>query len=99
MRNTSDKWLAKDDDFPGGVHTFKLTLGSFQGLFIISSLASTCALVVYTTTFLHENEDIISSNDSMYQKMSALIRRFNEIKGESLYEAQVINVNDTHVLS
>ncbi|KAI3820351.1 hypothetical protein L1987_07897 [Smallanthus sonchifolius] len=57
----------------------RLTLASFRGLFFIVGLSSACALVAYVVMFLHENKDILVSNDSTgCQKVIALVRRFIE---------------------
>ncbi|KAL8243242.1 hypothetical protein R6Q59_009500 [Mikania micrantha] len=86
MRNISDKWLGREDDCPDinpGVQTFdELTLASFKGLFFIAGLSTTGALLVYIAMFLYENKDILESNDSIYQKIVALKRKFSEMVEE-----------------
>ncbi|KAL8215610.1 hypothetical protein R6Q57_022447 [Mikania cordata] len=96
MRNISDKWLGREDDCPDinpGVQTFdELTSASFKGPFFIAGLSTTGALVVYIAMFLYENKDILESNDSIYQKIVALKRKFSEMVEEE--QSRVVLVGD-----
>ncbi|CAI9095605.1 OLC1v1031595C2 [Oldenlandia corymbosa var. corymbosa] len=65
-----------------------LSLDSFRGLFLIAGLSSGLALAIYFLIFLHENKEILSSDDySVIQKFFHLARTFNEDRTESKAES------------
>ena len=84
----------------------KLTLASFKGLFFIAGLSSTYALVVFIFTFLYENKNILMSESSMHEKLTAIIRNFDEDKNkkpavletmdDSHVQVEVVNDNQAH---
>nr|XP_043608202.1 glutamate receptor 2.9-like [Erigeron canadensis] len=84
MRNILDKWFGNEAYCPGqngqAQSFYKLKWASFKGLFLIASLSSTYALVVYIAMFLYENKEILASEGSIRQKMNMLKQRFFEEK-------------------
>ncbi|XP_057504685.1 glutamate receptor 2.9-like [Actinidia eriantha] len=57
-----------------------LTLDSFKGLFLVAGISSVSSLVLFVSIFLHENRDILASNASIWQKIKALTKNFDEEK-------------------
>ncbi|PWA42943.1 Extracellular ligand-binding receptor [Artemisia annua] len=70
-------------------------LASFKGLFFIAGLSSTYALVVFIFMFLYENKDILMSESSMHEKLTAIIRNFDEDKNKK--PAVLETMDDSHV--
>ncbi|KAL4565881.1 hypothetical protein LXL04_029987 [Taraxacum kok-saghyz] len=83
MSNISEKWIRDEVDAwkNEDVEPFdKLKLESFKGLFFVAGLSSTCALVVFMFTFLYENKEILVSNCSVHQKLTAIAQSFDSKK-------------------
>ncbi|GJU15560.1 glutamate receptor 2.7-like protein [Tanacetum coccineum] len=111
LTNISNKWIGNGVDCSkqnGELQDFdKLTLASFKGLFYIAGLSSTCALVAFIFMFLHENKDILMSESSMHEKLTAIIRNFDEDKNkkpavldamdDSQVDVEAIDDNQAHV--
>ncbi|GKA08683.1 glutamate receptor 2.8-like protein [Tanacetum coccineum] len=109
--NLSNKWIGNGvhcSEQNGELQDFdKLTLTSFKGLFYIAGLSSTYALVAFIFMFLHENKDILMSESSMHEKLTAIIRNFDEDKNkkpavldamdDSQVDVEAIDDNQAHV--
>ncbi|GJX11574.1 glutamate receptor 2.7-like protein [Tanacetum coccineum] len=57
-----------------------LSLDSFRGLFLIAGLSSTSALIISIFTFLYENREVLLSEASFQEKLSAIAKTFDEEK-------------------
>ncbi|KAF9626536.1 hypothetical protein IFM89_034470 [Coptis chinensis] len=57
-----------------------LTLDSFKGLFMIAGVASAIAFIVFFIIFLYEHRNIITSECSVSQKISAMAVEFDKEK-------------------
>ncbi|GKD76436.1 glutamate receptor 2.8-like protein, partial [Tanacetum coccineum] len=57
-----------------------LSLDSFRGLFLIAGLSSTSALIISIFTFLYENREVLLSEASFQEKLSAIAKSFDEEK-------------------
>ncbi|KAL7594815.1 hypothetical protein Lser_V15G30828 [Lactuca serriola] len=95
MSAISNKWFgdaAHCPDQNADVQTFdKLTVASFKGLFWISGLSSTYALVVSVFKFLYEKKEILISQESFYRKMTSIIQSFDEEKDRKPSETGTIH--------
>ncbi|PWA89371.1 Extracellular ligand-binding receptor [Artemisia annua] len=99
LTNLTNKWIGDGVDCSeqdSELQDFdKLTLASFKGLFFIAGLSSTYALVVFIFMFLYENKDILMSESSMHEKLTAIIRNFDEDKNKK--PAVLETMDDSHV--
>ncbi|XP_052181358.1 glutamate receptor 2.9-like [Diospyros lotus] len=59
-----------------------LTLDSFMGLFLIACVSSLFALIIFFCCFLYENKDILTSNDSIWEKVTKIAKSFDEKKDD-----------------
>lgn len=86
MLNISNQWFGTADscDQQNGakVNSDQLRLDSFKGLFLIAGLSSTLAFLIFFFRFLHQNREILSSQDSFSQKIAAILKTF-DVKDES----------------
>lgn len=99
MANISNKWFGKEDDCPedGKVQPFeKLTLASFTGLFWIAGLSSLFAVIMHIAMFLYKNREILSSEDSMHNKMIRIKTRFFEEENITPLETETETIDDSH---
>ncbi|CAK9152624.1 unnamed protein product, partial [Ilex paraguariensis] len=87
MTRFTQKWLGDKADCPeqdGAVVTSDcLKLQSFMGLFLIAGISSSLALIIFLLIFLHENRDVLASHDSVWQKLVAMAKIFDEEKENS----------------
>ncbi|XP_056176301.1 glutamate receptor 2.7-like isoform X2 [Syzygium oleosum] len=60
-----------------------LPLDSFRGLFIITALASTSALLIFLINFFRENRHILASQQPLKQKVAAIVKTFYEMKEDA----------------
>ncbi|KAJ9543145.1 hypothetical protein OSB04_022852 [Centaurea solstitialis] len=103
MRNISNTWIGDElqssKKSSDQVEPFKkLKLDSFIGLFVIAGLSSTCALVVFLFTFMYENKEVLTSQGSLYQKLAAIIRSFDEDKSHKpSKDSATETVDDSHM--
>ena len=78
------KWFGEEADCPeqGGTRVVSdsLTLDSFKGLFLVAGIPQVSSLSLFLSIFLHENRDILASNASIWQKIKALNKKFDEEK-------------------
>ncbi|XP_052181357.1 glutamate receptor 2.7-like isoform X2 [Diospyros lotus] len=69
-----------------------LTLDSFKGLFLIACVSSLSALIIFFGDFLYKNKDILTSNDSIREKVTKIAKSFDEKKdGPSRKEPTTTN--------
>ncbi|KAI3777937.1 hypothetical protein L1987_47740 [Smallanthus sonchifolius] len=90
LDNISNTWLGREADCSSGgsgSRSGRLSLDSFLGLFLIAGVSSTSALIIYLFIFLYENRDMLLSDASIHQKLSAIARTFHQEKQEELTNA------------
>ncbi|KAI3711929.1 hypothetical protein L1987_70478 [Smallanthus sonchifolius] len=59
-----------------------LGLDSFKGVFLITGLSSTSALLVFFFMFLYQNRVMLVSQDSVSQKLAVITKTFDVFKGD-----------------
>ncbi|XP_059640870.1 glutamate receptor 2.7-like isoform X2 [Cornus florida] len=98
MARLARKWLGDEADCAeqdGTIVTSdSLTLDSFRGLFLIAGVSSSFALIMYFFIFLHENKDILTSNESIWQKLTAIAKIFDEEKENSSDASKKTSTNN-----
>ncbi|XP_058113839.1 glutamate receptor 2.8-like [Magnolia sinica] len=78
------KWFGHQTTCPDQSATMasnSLTFASFRGLFLIASIASTSALVIFSISFLFEHKNVLIANDSnssLWKRLVALAQRFDK---------------------
>ncbi|KAI3814872.1 hypothetical protein L1987_14519 [Smallanthus sonchifolius] len=86
MLNISNQWFGEaascDQQNGAKVKSDQLRLDSFKGLFLIAGLSSTSALLVFFFRFLHQNREILVSQDSITQKLAAIVKTFDGFKDD-----------------
>ncbi|KAD1306628.1 hypothetical protein E3N88_43033 [Mikania micrantha] len=86
MLNISNQWFGDttscDQQNGAKVNSDQLRLDSFKGLFLIAGLSSTSALLVFFFRFLHQNREILVSQDSIGQKLAAIVKTFDVFKDD-----------------
>ncbi|KAI3711928.1 hypothetical protein L1987_70477 [Smallanthus sonchifolius] len=86
MSNISNQWFGEaascDQQNGAKVNSDQLKLDSFTGIFIIAASSSTLALLVFFFRFLHQNREILVSQDSISQKLAAIVKAFDVFKEE-----------------
>ncbi|KAL3721199.1 hypothetical protein ACJRO7_005938 [Eucalyptus globulus] len=75
-----DKCLEEDETT---VASDSLPLDSFKGLFLIAALTSTSALFIFLINFFHENKHILASQETVKQKVAAVVKTFDEKKEDA----------------
>ncbi|KAH0750941.1 hypothetical protein KY290_030173 [Solanum tuberosum] len=60
-----------------------LTLDSFKGLFLIAGVSAGTALLIFFLIFLYQNREILATDDSIWKKLSAIAKVFDEEKDNS----------------
>ncbi|GFZ04379.1 glutamate receptor 2.8 [Actinidia rufa] len=82
MIGVEKKWFGKEADCSEQegtrVVSDSLTLDSFKGLFLISGISSVYSLIIFVFMFLYVNKDILASNASIWQKIMAMAKTFDE---------------------
>lgn len=82
MMRITDKWFRNETDCSQLDGTFlasdSLPLDSFKGIFLIAGASASSALLIFFFRFLNQNKEILESDDSTWQKISALARVFYE---------------------
>ncbi|KAJ0833664.1 putative periplasmic binding protein-like I [Helianthus annuus] len=97
LNNITDKWLRPKADCSEQdmvSRSGRLSLDSFLGLFLIAGVSSTCALIIYLFIFLYENKDMLLSDGSIRQKLSAIATTFNQEKQEESKQAPTDDNNN-----
>ncbi|GAA0183919.1 transmembrane signal receptor [Lithospermum erythrorhizon] len=84
MINITRKWFGDQTDRlenNGTAVAFgSLTLESFRGLFHVAGVTFVLALMIFFVLFIHENRDIVSSKDPLLQKLSKIVKAFDQEK-------------------
>ena len=84
MNNIIQKWFGNETDCPeknGMVITSdSLKLDSFKGLFLIAGVSASSALLIFLLIFLYQNREIFATDDSTWQKLSAIAKAFDNEK-------------------
>ncbi|OIT29643.1 PREDICTED: glutamate receptor 2.8-like [Nicotiana attenuata] len=84
MNNIIQKWFGNETDCPekdGMVITSdRLKLDSFKGLFLIAGVSAGSALLTFLLIFLYQNREILATDDSIWQKLSAIAKAFDDEK-------------------
>lgn len=93
MLNISNQWFGAaatcDQQNGAKVNSGTLKLESFKGLFLIAGLSSTLALLVFFFRFLHQNREILVSQDSVSQKIAAIFKIFDVYKDDETRKANL----------
>ncbi|OIT19159.1 PREDICTED: glutamate receptor 2.9-like [Nicotiana attenuata] len=99
MNNIIQKWFGNETDCPeknGMVITSdSLTLDSFKGLFLIAGVSAGSALLTFLLIFLHQNREIFATDDSIWQKLSALAKVFDEVRDNSNVKSEKHEANES----
>ncbi|XP_060217893.1 glutamate receptor 2.8-like [Lycium barbarum] len=87
MNNIIQKWFGNETDCPQqdgmAITSDSLTLDSFKGLFLIAGVSAGSALLLFFLIFLYQNREILNTDDSIRQKLSAIAKVFDEEKENS----------------
>ncbi|CAA7017589.1 unnamed protein product [Microthlaspi erraticum] len=82
MEIIENKWFKKDGDCPDPrtAHSYRLSLSSFWGLFLIAGIASFLAFLVFVALFLYEHRHTLcdASEGSLWRKLKFLFRILDE---------------------
>ncbi|KAJ4952014.1 hypothetical protein NE237_028846 [Protea cynaroides] len=78
------EWFGKQTECPeqGGtrVTSGSLNLDSFKGPFLIAGVSSTTALLIFFCKFFHEHWHILTSEDSVRNKLASMAKHFDQLK-------------------
>ncbi|XP_076930503.1 glutamate receptor 2.7-like [Bidens hawaiensis] len=103
MLNISNQWFgpAASCDQQNGAKfkSDQLRLHSFTGLFLIAGLSSTLAFLIFFFRFLHQNREILRSQDSFSQKISAIVKTFDvfkDVKSRKSNPEAAVEVNNNN---
>ncbi|MCD7465567.1 hypothetical protein HAX54_001568 [Datura stramonium] len=84
MNNLIQKYFGNETDCPQkdgmAITSDSLTLDSFKGLFLIAGVSAGSALLVFFLIFLYQNREILTTDNSIRQKLSAIAKVFGEEK-------------------
>ncbi|KAF3664570.1 putative glutamate receptor 2.8-like [Capsicum annuum] len=87
MNNIIQKWFGNETDCTQkdgmAIASDSLTLDSFKGLFLIAGVSAGSALLIFLFIFLYQNREILATDDSIGQKLSAIAKVFDEEKDNS----------------
>ncbi|WMV34951.1 hypothetical protein MTR67_028336 [Solanum verrucosum] len=87
MNNIIQKWFGNETDCPRidgmSITSDSLTLDSFKGLFVIAGVSAGSALLLFFLNFLYQNREILATDDSVWKKLSAIAKVFDEEKDNS----------------
>ncbi|KAM3308291.1 hypothetical protein P3S67_010035 [Capsicum chacoense] len=72
-----------------------LALNSFKGLFLTAGVSSGSALLIYVFIFIYHNREILATNDSIEQKISAIANAFDEEKDNSNSKSENAEANES----
>ncbi|KAF8021688.1 hypothetical protein BT93_G1976 [Corymbia citriodora subsp. variegata] len=90
MNLITKKWFGDQDECSEEDETTlasnSLPLDSFRGLFLIAAFASTSALFIFLINFFYENRHILASQETVKQKVAAIVKTFDQ-KKEDAHEA------------
>ncbi|XP_060217723.1 glutamate receptor 2.8-like [Lycium barbarum] len=84
MNNVIQKYFGNETDCSQkdgmAITSDSLTLDSFKGLFLIAGVSAGSALLIFFLIFLYQNKEILTTDDSIRQKLSAIAKVFDEEK-------------------
>lgn len=84
MNNTIQNWSGNETDCPEKdgmpITSDSLKLDSFKGLFLIAGLSASSALLIFFLVFLYQNREILATDDSIWQKLTAIAKVFDDEK-------------------
>ncbi|KAK3035569.1 hypothetical protein RJ639_034774, partial [Escallonia herrerae] len=87
MRKISRQWLGDDVSCPeqngAMVTSDSLTPDSFRGLFLIAGISLGSALILFLLRFLYKIREILASEDSVWEKLVKIAKKFDELEEES----------------
>ncbi|WMV34955.1 hypothetical protein MTR67_028340 [Solanum verrucosum] len=87
MNNVIQKWFGNETGCPQkdetAITSDSLTLDSFKGLFLIAGVSAGSALLLFFLNFLNQNREILATDDSIWQKLTAIAKVFDEEKDNS----------------
>ncbi|KAG5601884.1 hypothetical protein H5410_033254 [Solanum commersonii] len=87
MNNIIQKWFGNETDCPQkdetAITSDSLTLDNFKGLFLIAGVSAGSALLLFFLNFLNQNREILATDDSICQKLTAIAKVFDEEKVNS----------------
>ncbi|KAM3233004.1 hypothetical protein P3L10_018363 [Capsicum annuum] len=72
-----------------------LVLDSFKGLFLTAGVSAGSALLIYVFIFIYQNREILATNDSIGQKISAIAKAFDEEKDNSNSKSENAEANES----
>ncbi|KAI3828935.1 hypothetical protein L1987_03047 [Smallanthus sonchifolius] len=78
LNNITAKWFGQQANCSEEDMGSRLSLDSFLGLFLITGVSSTTALIIYLFIFLYENKDMLLSDALIRQKLSAIASTFHQ---------------------
>ncbi|XP_055829390.1 glutamate receptor 2.9-like [Solanum dulcamara] len=81
MNNIIQKWFGNETDCPRidgmAITSDSLTLDSFKGLFLIAGVSAGSALLIFFLIFLYQNREVLTTDDSIWQKLCAIAKVFD----------------------
>ncbi|XP_055832305.1 glutamate receptor 2.8-like [Solanum dulcamara] len=81
MNNIIQKWFGNETDCPQkdgmAITSDSLTLDSFKGLFLIAGVSAGSALLIFFLIFLYQNREVLTTDDSIWQKLCAIAKVFD----------------------
>ncbi|KAM3375169.1 glutamate receptor 2.9 [Capsicum galapagoense] len=86
MNKIIQKWFGNETDCPQKdvmAIASSLTLDSFKGLFLIAGVSAGSALLLFLLTFLYHHREILGTDDSLAQKLSAIAKVFDDEQDNS----------------
>ncbi|KAJ8560146.1 hypothetical protein K7X08_004204 [Anisodus acutangulus] len=99
MNNIIQKWFGDETDCPEqdgmAIKSDSLTLDSFKGLFLIAGVSAGSALLVFFLIFLYQNREILTTDDPVWQKLSAIAKAFDEEKDNSNSKSEKPEANES----
>ncbi|XP_059299526.1 glutamate receptor 2.8-like isoform X2 [Lycium ferocissimum] len=98
MNNIIRKWFGNETECPQKdimvIASDSLTLDSFKGLFLIAGVSAGSALFVFLLIFLYQNREILATDDSVWQKLSAIAKVFDKEKDNSNSQLEKPEANE-----
>ncbi|KAI3814876.1 hypothetical protein L1987_14523 [Smallanthus sonchifolius] len=84
LMNITNHWFKEEASCDQGAkaNSDGLGLDSFKGVFLISGLSSTSALLIFFFMFLYQNRETLVSQDPVSQKVAVIAKTFDVYKGD-----------------
>ncbi|CAN4098067.1 unnamed protein product [Withania somnifera] len=99
MNKIIQKWFRNETNCPQhdgmALASDSLTLDSFKGLFLIAGVSAGFALLLFFLIFLYQNKEILATDNSIRQKLSAIAKAFDEAKDNSNSKSENPEANDS----